>query len=428
MHAGRRVVVTGYGAITSLGEDASALWENIMRHTPGYAKYDFHDSKIGAKFFGFIAEDNDARKARLKPFKKSLLRAVPEFGRHALVAAHEAMQMAFGTTCDIDTFYAPFDRGVIVGTGWGGCDSVNYNNQEYLKEGLSSPFSTLMSMNSIATGAVAMQWNMRGYQNTPVAACASGTIALGDAYEVIRTGRADMMLAGGSESLREQFNVWSIDVLQALSKEQDAITSACCPFDQKRSGFVLSEGSAMLVLEEYESATRRGANILGEIVGYANFTDAKDYTAPAEDMLARVKTIQVACDRADIRTSDISYINAHGTSTPLNDLNESNAIKSAFGKDAYRIPISSTKSYTGHLIGAAGALEALLCLKTLQTGTIPATIHLDHPDPECDLDYTPNTHRHDADLRYAMNLSFGFGGSNAAIVLKKFQTTHTGAQ
>lgn len=411
----RRVVITGYGAITSSGGNVAQIWDSIIEYKPGYARHSFDDEKIGARYFGFVAED----KSRLKPFRKSLLRAVPAFGRHALVAAHEAVEMAFGDVSEMDRIYDPFDRGVIVGTGWGGCDSVNANNEEYLNHGFSSPFSTLMSMNSIATGAVAMNWQMRGYQNTPVAACASGTIALGDAFELIRSGRADMMIAGGSESLRGQFNVWSIDVLQALSKEQENISSACCPFDRKRSGFVLSEGSAMLVLEDYDSAKRRNAGILGEIVGYANFTDAKDYTAPAEDMMARVMAIQNACKQAGISAADIDYINAHGTSTPLNDLNESNAIKIALGESAYSTAISSTKSYTGHLIGAAGSLEAIFCLKTLQTGLIPATIHLNDPDPECDLDYTPNTHRHEPGTEYALNLSFGFGGSNAAIVLKK---------
>jgi 3-oxoacyl-[acyl-carrier-protein] synthase II len=415
MAAQRRVVVTGYGAITSSGDNVASIWNSIIEYRPGYTRHQFEDEKIGARFFGFVAED----KSRLKPFKKALLRAVPTFGRHALVAANEAIEMAFGSASEMDKSHDPFDRGVIVGTGWGGCDSVNENNEEYLKHGFSSPFSTLMSMNSIATGAVAMNWQMRGYQNTPVAACASGTIALGDAFELIRSGRANMMIAGGSESLREQFNVWSIDVLQALSKEQEDISSACCPFDKKRSGFVLSEGSALLVLEDYDSAKRRSANILGEIVGYANFTDAKDYTAPAEDMLARVKAIQSACRQAGIDASDIDYINAHGTSTPLNDLNESNAIKIALGDAAYSAQISSTKSYTGHLIGAAGSLEALFCLKTIETGMIPATIHLNDPDPECDLDYTPNTHRHRSKVEYALNLSFGFGGSNAAILLKK---------
>jgi 3-oxoacyl-[acyl-carrier-protein] synthase II len=411
----RRVVITGYGAITSSGRSVSSIWDSIIECRPGYSRHLFEDEKIGARYFGFVTED----KSQLKHFKKSLLRAVPTFGRHALIAAHEAIEMAFGDVSEMDKAHDPFNRGVIVGTGWGGCDSVNVNNEEYLNHGFSSPFSTLMSMNSIATGAVAMNWQMRGYQNTPVAACASGTIALGDAFELIRSGRADMMIAGGSESLRGQFNVWSIDVLQALSKEQEDISSACCPFDKKRSGFVLSEGSAMLVLEDYESAKRRSANILGEIVGYANFTDAKDYTAPAEDMMARVMAIQRACKQAGISATDIDYINAHGTSTPLNDLNESNAIKIALGESAYSTSISSTKSYTGHLIGAAGSLEAVFCLKTLQTGLIPATINLNDPDPDCDLDYTPNTHRHEPKTEYALNLSFGFGGSNAAIVLKK---------
>jgi 3-oxoacyl-[acyl-carrier-protein] synthase II len=276
-----------------------------------------------------------------------------------------------------------------------------------------------MSMNSAATAAVSLNWNIRGYQNTPVAACATGTMAIGDAFEVIRSGRAKVVLAGGSESLKEQFNVWSIDIIQALSKEQSDTRLACCPFSQPRSGFVLSEGAAVVCLEEYEHARKRGANILGEITGYANYSDAYDMTAPAADLQARRQAINMALSQAMMEPSKIGYVNAHGTSTPMNDVNETNSLKAALGDSAYRIPMSSTKSYTGHLIGAAGSLESIFCLKAMETGIIPATIHLDEPDPDCDLDYTANEHRSAKNIDTTLNLSFGFGGANCAIVFER---------
>lgn len=274
-------------------------------------------------------------------------------------------------------------------------------------------------MPSIATGACTLMWNLRGYQNTVIAACATGTIAIGDAYEAIRQGRASMMLAGGSETLRNETNIWNIDVLNALSKEQEEAERACCPFDRRRSGFVLAEGAAVLCLEELEHAQHRGATILGEIKGYGSFSDARDFTAPAEDMLARVKSIEFALKQAGKRPEDIDYINAHGTSTPLNDLNESNAIKAALGAHAKRVPVSSTKSYSGHLISAAGSFESIICLKAIATGILPGTANLLESDPECDLNYLPNGHLHGQAVDTTLNLSFGFGGANAALVIER---------
>ena len=228
-----------------------------------------------------------------------------------------------------------------------------------------------------------------------------------------------MMLAGGSESLRGETNVWNIYVLNALSKEQSEETQACCPFDSKRSGFVLAEGAAVLCLEEMESAQARGATILGEITGYGNFSDARDFTAPAEDMLARIKAIESALEQAGKNPEDIDYINAHGTSTQLNDLNETNAIKAALGDAAFAIPISSTKSYTGHLIAAAGSFESIVCLKAIETKVLPGTKHLTDPDPACDLNYLPNRHYMAVRVDTTLNLSFGFGGANAALIIER---------
>lgn len=411
----RRVVVTGYGALTSLGETASESWQSIMDSKVGYAKLELENKNIKARYFAFLHEN----KARYRGIPKPILRCLPSFAKNALVVARGAIEMAFGNPVLLADHYAPHQCGVIIGTGWGGLDEANAQRDGYRDTGYGSPFGSLITMPSVATGACTLMWNLRGYQNTVVAACATGTIAIGDAYEAIRSGRAKMMLAGGSESLRGETNIWNIDVLNALSKEQDEETLACCPFDSKRSGFVLAEGASVLCLEEMEGARQRGATIYGEITGYGSFSDARDFTAPAEDMEARIKAIEYALDQAGKKPEDIDYINAHGTSTQLNDLNETNAIKAALGGAAFGIPISSTKSYTGHLIAAAGSFESIVCLKAIETKVLPGTLHLTDPDPTCDLNYLPNRHHHAERVDTTMNLSFGFGGANAALIIER---------
>ena len=409
------MVVTGYGALCALGDDSGQVWDAIMQYRIGYRVHELKDKSINAKFYGFM----EPNRKRYDGLPKSILKMLPVYAKNALAAAREAVEMAFGKDADLDAFYGPFQRGVIVGTGWGGLDEGNANHAAYHATGMASPFATILSMNNVATAAISMHWNARGYQNTAVSACAAGTMAIGDAFQMIRSGAVDMMLAGGSESLKGESSIWSIDIIQALSKEQQDPALACCPFNRGRSGFVLSEGAAMLCLEDYDHAVRRGAKILGEITGYGNYTDAYDMTAPAEDMGARVMAIQMALERAGRTPGDIGYINAHGTSTPLNDVNETESLKKALGKAVYDIPISSTKSYTGHLIGAAGAMESIVCLKAMETGILPATIHLHDQDPACDLNYVPNKHLEGADVDVALNLSFGFGGANCAVIFEK---------
>lgn len=410
----RRVVVTGYGAISSMGQNVDQIWSGVMDYRLGYRQHEFADKSINARYFGFI----DFDKAAMRPFSKKISKMLPLYAKYSLIASHEAIGMAFGDE-PLDDHVSPFERGVMLGTGWGGLDTANVNNNEYRGEGITTSFATVMSMCNAATAGITMNWQFRGVQNSPVAACATGTIAIGEACEVIRSGRAKVMLAGGSESLKEQFNVWSVDVIQALSKEQDDPRLACCPFSKGRSGFVLSEGAAVLCLEDYEFAVNRGARILGEITAYSNYSDAYDMTAPAEDTQARVRVIRELCRQSGVAPADIDYVNLHGTSTPLNDVNETRSVKAALGAPAYRIPMSSTKSYTGHLIGAAGAMEAIFCLKAIESRTVPATIHMDAADPECDLDYVPNEHRHDLQLDNVMNLSFGFGGANAGLMIRR---------
>jgi 3-oxoacyl-[acyl-carrier-protein] synthase II len=412
----RRVVVTGYGVVSALGNDMDTLWKSIMSYQVGYRKVEFSDPKIVSKFFGVI--DN---KPSLEKYPKALLKFVPEFGRYGLVAADQAITMAFGSDQVFRDSYDPFDRGVVFGTGWGALDQSGFEYSSYARTKWASPFANLIVMPNVATAAISIAWGLKGYQNTPIAACATGSLAIGDAYEVIRSGRAKVMLAGGGESIREEFSVWTVDVLRALSKEQESAALACCPFSRARSGFVMSEGAAVLCLEDLEYAQARGANILGEIAGFATYSDAADMTASGADISARTKTIKDALARAGIDGSHLGYINAHGTSTPLNDISETRALKEALGDWAYKIPTSSTKSYTGHLIAATGSLESALCLRTMETGIAPATIHLTDPDPECDLDYVANVHRQIAPPQYALNVNYGFGGINTALVFRRYE-------
>jgi 3-oxoacyl-[acyl-carrier-protein] synthase II len=409
-----RVVVTGYGCVTPLGTNVDECWQSILDYACGYGRIDPVDPSVSARFFGKVKIDP----GRFKSIPASVRRALPLFARYTAIAAQEAMSMAFNEKAPGD-IYPALECGVIIGTGWGGLDEAYDCHDSYRETGSGSPLGSLLTMPNVATAACSLMWNLRGYQNTPVAACATGTIAIGDAAELIRNGRAKMMLAGGSEALNSGTNTWNIDILQALSKEQHDIEKACCPFSNARSGFVLSEGAAVVCLEELESALSRGATILGEVTGYGSYSDARDFTAPAEDMIARVQSIRGALADAGIVPGQIDYINAHGTSTPLNDVNETASIKMALGEAAYRIPVSSTKSYSGHLIAAAGSFETIVCLKSIETGVVPATVHLNDPDPQCDLDYVPNVHRH-AKVDTTLNLSFGFGGANAALVIERF--------
>ncbi|WP_380183036.1 beta-ketoacyl-[acyl-carrier-protein] synthase family protein [Kalamiella sp. sgz302252] len=408
----RRVVVTGYGAVTPLGMNSEQCWQAIMNYQLGYRYYDRFNMDIQTRFLGIIDEEPS-----LKGVPAAIRRRLPRYARLALGAAREAIAMAFQERTPADC-YDPLECGVIIGSGWAAYDDICANYADILRTGLGSPFGCFFSMPNVATAACSLNWGLRGYQNSPIAACATGTMAVGDAFEVIRSGRATMMLAGAGESLRSDAAVWNIDVLRALTSEQEDITKACCPFSLDRNGFVLSEGAAVLCLEEMAAAQARGATILGEVKGYGNYSDAVDFTAPAEDKLARQKTIQRALQQAGLTATEIDYINAHGTSTPLNDLNETEAIKLALGPAASTIPVSSTKSYSGHLIAAAGSFESIICLQALQHQMMPATLHLKNADPQCDLDYISEGHRAGT-LRNILNLSFGFGGANAAVVIGK---------
>lgn len=408
----KRVVVTGYGAVTPLGATAEESWQAIMDKRHGYRYVDKTALNINTHFLGLV--DNEPS---LMGVPAAIRRRLPRFARLTVGAARQAMGMAFGDKPPQE-FYNPLDCGVIMGTGWAGLDESYEAQSEFAATGVASPFNCFYAMPSVTTAACSQFWGLNGYQNTVIAACATGTIAIGDAYEVIRSGRAHMMLAGAGESLTSHCAVWNIDVLGALSKEPSDPQRASCPFSAHRSGFVLSEGAAVLCLEEREGALARGATILGEITGYANFSDAWDFTSPAEDCLARVQTITHALQQAGLEPEQLDYINAHGTSTPLNDINETQSLKMALGDAAYAIPVSSTKSYSGHLISAAGTFESIVCLQAIAHGVMPATANFQQADERCDLDYVVEGHRA-GDIRRTLNLSFGFGGANAALILEK---------
>ncbi|WP_336221758.1 beta-ketoacyl-[acyl-carrier-protein] synthase family protein [Citrobacter amalonaticus] len=408
----KRVVVTGYGAVTPLGATANESWQAIMDYRLGYRYVDKTAVNIKTHFLGLV--DNEPSLAGVPA---AIRRRLPRFARLTLGAARQAMAMAFGDKPPQE-FYNPLDCGVIMGTGWAGLDESYDAQSEFAATGVASPFNCFYSMPSVTTAACSQFWGLNGYQNTVIAACATGTIAIGDAYEAIRSGRAQMMLAGAGESLTSHCAVWNIDVLGALSKEASDPQRASCPFSAHRSGFVLSEGAAVLCLEEREGALARGATILGEITGYANFSDAWDFTSPAEDCLARVQTIICALQQAKLEPEQLDYINAHGTSTPLNDINETQSLKMALGEAAYSVPVSSTKSYSGHLISAAGSFESIVCLQAIASGIMPATANFQQADERCDLDYIVEGHRA-GQIRRTLNLSFGFGGANAALILEK---------
>ncbi|MGF6191704.1 beta-ketoacyl-[acyl-carrier-protein] synthase family protein [Serratia sp. 2723] len=413
-----RVVITGYGGICSLGENTEEIWQAVIDKKMGYGVWDEPGKNISARVFGRINFP-----LKLSKFTKRILKNTPRFADLGLVATDEAITMAFGEEQQISEHYDPVDCGVIFGTGWAGYDISISNFMAYDDPEVASatPHSCFNSMPSIATSVISVNWKLRGYQNTPVAACATGNIAIGDAYEIVKSGKARMMIAGGGESLMYPFTIWSVDVLGALSKEREDLRKACCPFSLDRSGFILSEGAAVVCLERLDDALARNATIYGEIVGYANHSDAFiNLTAPAPDLLGRVTTIEKAMEYAEVTHDDIDYISAHGTSTPMNDYNETLVLKEVFGERAYKIPVSSTKSYTGHLIAAAGGMETIFCLKGMENQLIPATINLNNPDPKCDLDYVPNEHRYEQNLNHVLNINYGFGGANSCLVLKRF--------
>jgi 3-oxoacyl-[acyl-carrier-protein] synthase II len=410
---GARIVITGLGAITPLGHDVQSTWAGLVENRSGAGLITLFDAsqlqtQIAAEVKGF---DPDAH------FGRRQARRYDRFIQFALVAAEQAIAdsgLRFDNGLSERT-------GVVIGSGVGGISSILEEAEVYATRGPRrvSPFLIPRMLADSAAGQVAIAFGIRGPNMAVVTACATGTNAIGEAAEMIRRGWIDAAITGGSEAAITGVALAAFNVMGAISTDNETPARASRPFDAKRNGFVMGEGAGVLVLERLTHALARDARIYGEVVGYGSTADAFHMAAPAEDGRGAVQAMQMALDNAGLPTTDVDYINAHGTSTPLNDKTETLAIKTVFGSHAHRLPVSSTKSMMGHLLGAAGAVEAIACLKALNEELIPPTINYEYPDPECDLDYVPNQAR-PAPLRVAMSNSFGFGGHNATLIFQTF--------
>ncbi len=410
----RRCVITGMGAITPVGNDVDSTWENIKNGVSGIGyitKFDTTDFKV--KIAGEIKNFN----AELYVDKKDLKRN-DMFSIIGIAAAQQAFDMAGLEKDKIDD---PERFGCIVGSGIGGFLTLESQITRVSEKGPGkiSPLFIPMAIANMVAGNISLKFGAKGVCESVVTACATGTNNIGEAFRYIKHGYADMCFAGGSECAITKSGVAGFTNLTALTTDDDPNT-ACKPFDKNRNGFVLSEGAGIVILEELEHAKKRGAKIYAEVVGYGATGDAYHITAPCEDGDGAARAMKLAISEAGIKPEDVGYINAHGTSTPANDSSETRAIKKAMGEYAYNIPVSSTKSMTGHMMGATGAVEAIICAKALEEGYIPPTINYCEKDEECDLDYVPNKGRK-ADIKYAVSNSLGFGGHNAVLCLKKWE-------
>ncbi len=408
----RRVVVTGVGAVSSLGTGVDKNWSAL---TEGQSGIDlitrFDASDLPAQIAGEVKDFEPTDFIDKKEVKKMDL-----FIQYALAAADMAMADSGLKITDENAERV----GVLVGSGLGGLPAIEKYHDVLNKSGYKrvSPFFIPMLIINLAPGQISIRFGAKGPNVSSVSACATGTHSIGDAYHMIKRGDADAMIAGGSESTITPLGVSGFCVMKALSTRNDDPKAASRPFDKDRDGFIMAEGAGIVILEEYESAVKRGAKIYGELCGYGLTSDAHHLTAPAPEGEGAARCMKMAMKGAGVNPEDIDYINAHGTSTPFNDLFETMAIKAALGDHAKSVMVSSTKSMTGHGLGAAGALEAVYCLKAMETGIVPPTINLQNPSEECDLDYVPNTARQ-ADVKVAMSNSLGFGGTNATLLFKK---------
>ncbi len=411
----RRVVITGIGALTPVGKTAPDFWNGLVSGTSGTRDIDHFDTtdfptKFAAQIDGYDESDY---------FDRKEARRMDKVCQYAVIAADEALEdtgLNFEEDVDKDNV------AVIVGTGIGGMitfyeQSISFH--EHGPRGV-SPFFIPMLIPDMVAGQISIRHGFKGPNFCAVSACATGSHNIGLAYDAIRHGQCDMAISGGSEAPVSRIGVAGFNSMRAMSTRNDSPETASRPFDKNRDGFVLGEGAAMLFLEEYEHALERGARIYGEIVGYGFSADAYHITAPDPDGEGVILAMNRALDAAGIEPTDIEHINMHGTSTPLGDLAETSSIKKVFGDHAYNINHNSTKSMTGHTLGAAGAVESLATLLAIYHGIIPPTINYETPDPECDLDYTVNESEV-RDITYALNNAFGFGGHNTSLVFKKFQ-------
>ena len=410
----RRVVVTGVGLVSPLGIGTEANWEALCAGRSGIGPITRFDATLfSARIAGEVKNFDPLQFIDKKDVKK-----MDVFIHYAIAASQFAMDDA-GVKVTKDT--AP-RVGVIIASGIGGFTTIEREHKALMEGGPRriSPFFIPASIINLAAGQVSIRFGAKGPNSAPCTACSASAHAIGDAYEVIRRNDADVMIAGGSEAAITPMGVGGFAAMRALSTRNDEPERASRPFEKNRDGFVMGEGSGVVILEELEFARRRGAPIYAELVGYGQSADAFHITAPSEDGDGGVRVMQLALQDAGITPAQVDYINAHGTSTPFNDRLETLAIKRLFGEAARTVAISSTKSMTGHLLGAAGGLEAGITSLAIRHQMIPPTINYDTPDPECDLDYVPNTKRA-ATIEYALSNSFGFGGTNGALLFKRYE-------
>ena len=409
----RRVVVTGVGLVSALGNDTESTWRGLLEGKSGVAPISLFDT---TGFSTTIA----AEVKNLNPLDFVDVKTLKKIGRfilYAIVAAEWAVK-----TAQLQIGPENAERiGVHIGSGIGGFETIEREHAKFLQRGPRriSPFFIPASIANLAAGQVSIRLGATGPNSATCTACSAGAHALGDSYRIIQHGDADVMIAGGAEAAITPMGVGGFAAMRALSTRNDEPERASRPFDRDRDGFVVGEGAGILVLEELETARRRGANIMGELVGYGMSGDAYHMTAPPEDGSGAFRAMRAALKDANVEPSEIEYINAHGTSTPPNDRIESLAITRLFGDHAFKLAISSTKSMTGHLLGAAGGLEAGITVLSLRDQIMPPTVNLENPDPDCRLDYVPGQARRAA-INYAMSNSFGFGGTNGCLVFKRF--------
>jgi len=408
-----RVVITGIGVLSPLGMDLASNWEGLIAGKSGIDYITLFDTEgFETKFAGEVKGFEPTNYINRKD-----ARHMDRFTQMAVVASFQAMEQS-GIKIDSSNEY---NIGIIIGSGIGGLTTMFQQARILIERGPDrvTPFLAPMMIADMAAAQVSISLGVKGPNMCTTSACSSSADAVGVAYELIRRGDAQAAIAGGSEAIINPIGIAAFNALRAISTRNDAPQQASRPFDTERDGFVIGEGACSLILEDLDYARKRGANILAEIIAYGASADAYHITQPLEDGGGAARAMQLALKKAGLVPDGIDYINAHGTSTPLNDKMETTAIKTVFGDHAHRIPISSSKSMVGHLIGTAGAFEAAACIMAIQHGIIPPTINLTNPDPECDLDYVPNVARH-VEINTALSNSFGFGGHNSVLIFRKY--------
>jgi 3-oxoacyl-[acyl-carrier-protein] synthase II len=410
----RRVVITGLGIVSALGNDLETFWKRLVDGQCGVDKITSFDASAFATQIAAQVRDFDPVPAFPSPKEVRRADRFSQFGVHAGWQALRDSGLDFSKVNRDEV-------GVFIGSGIGGLETVTEQHKILLEKGPNrvSPFMIPMLISNMASGMFSMYYELRGPNFATCSACATANHAIGEAWRTIKMGDASVMLAGGAEAAVVPIGIGGFCAMKAMSTRNDDPKHASRPFDKERDGFVMGEGAAVIVLEDLEHAKKRGARIYCEMAGYGNTADAYHMTAPSPGGEGAARCMRMGLRNAGLRPEDVSYINAHGTSTPQGDIAETEAIKAIFGDHARKLVVSSTKGATGHMLGAAGAVEMIVCAKAIQTDTVPPTINYEFPDPECDLDYVPNTARQ-MHINAVVNNSFGFGGHNASLIAKKF--------